>query len=176
MSAMDGKRRFARYDVPVPEVRSKVIRWVVALLASQAGQAWAQEPEAEECFDAAVSARITQQVPSVPPGCGDDCIITHWPWFVDLEVQRVLQGEAPTGPLTVLSVQHTYWSSDLGFRRWWLRRNAQGGFNLLGLDEEVMPIRCPEGTAPASAYITPGEGITLEEVRRHGEERYGRRP
>lgn len=137
--------------------------------------ATAQERTAVECYDALVSARITEQVPSEIGDCGDDCIVMSWPWFIDLDVRRVLDGLAPKGTVTVLAVQHTYFRRDLGFKRWWLRRNSQGGFNLLSEEDDVRLSRCAQGIAPAKAYIEPDAGGTLEELRLEGEKRYGRR-
>jgi hypothetical protein len=136
----------------------------------------AEERTSVQCYDAIVSARIRDQVPSEIGDCGDGCIIMWWPWFIDLEIRRVLDGVAPKGIVTVLAVQHTYWSRDLGFRRWWLRRNSQGGFNVLSEGDDAPLRRCAQGTAPAKAYIEPAAGGSLEELRREGEKHYGRRP
>ena len=134
----------------------------------------ASEAEAEpDCFDAAVSASIVRQVPTLHPDCGKDCIIMSWPWFVELDVERVEEGEAPTGRLTVLTVQHTYYVRDLGVRHWWLRRNAHGGFNMLRLGARPRPSRCAKGTPPARPFIRPGPGRTLRELMREGEAVYG---
>lgn len=132
---------------------------------------------AEVCFDAVVSARIVRQVPSVVPEPGEgDYIIMSWPYFIDLDVLRVLEGDAPIGRSTMLSVQHTYWRRGLGTRKWWLRRNKLGGFNILRNDDNQRFVRCDHGGPAAEPYVSPGEGRTLEDLIREGKERYGQRP
>ncbi|MFN4295878.1 MAG: hypothetical protein ACK4FB_03485 [Brevundimonas sp.] len=124
------------------------------------------------CYDAEVSARIVSQTPTVAPACAD-CVIMRWPWIVDLDVRRVHAGEVRRGPLTVLTVQHTDFRRDLGGVRWTLRRNTEGGFNVVGFGED--PERqCSPDDPPASPYITPPKGQTLEDLRREGREYYGR--
>lgn len=122
-----------------------------------------------ECFDVAVSAKIVQQTPTVILGCGDDCVVMSWPWVLDLDVRRVHAGRLKLGPLAVLSLQHTWYRDDLGSRRWWLRRNASGGFNAVGSAGG----KCPAETPPARPYFDR-EGVTLDDLRREGEERYGK--
>jgi len=143
---------------------------VVLAAATFAFSAPAAAEEAQmECFDALVSARIVRQVPSEMPDCGEGCIVMQWPWFLDLRVRRVLEGEAQRGNLTVLSLQHSDYRSDLGTRRWWLRRNSQGGFNLLRRNPDDRPPRCAPGSPPAPAYIRPSASRTLADYRREAE-------
>jgi hypothetical protein len=142
-------------------------------LACDAGAAAAQDAE---CYDAEVSARIVSQTPTVFPDCGDDCIVISWPWILDLDVRRVHFGDAQRGRLTVLAVLHTDYRPDLGSRRWKLRRNDLGGFNLLR-GAENLTARCADDQPPATAYIKPPDGRTLEDLRREGREvreRYAR--
>ncbi|WP_271085053.1 hypothetical protein [Brevundimonas sp. NIBR11] len=122
-----------------------------------------------ECYDAEVSARILSQIPTEILNCGDDCIIVSWPWFLDMDVRRVHSGDVKRGSLTVLAILHTSYRRDLGVRRWKLRRNDQGGFNLLR--GEHIAARCPTDAPPAQAYITPREGQTLDDLRREGRDR-----
>ena len=124
------------------------------------------------CYDAEVSARIVSQTPTVMPGC-DDCIIIRWPWFLDLDVRRVHDGDIRRGRLTVLTVQHTDFRRDLGTVRWKLRRNSLGGFNVVWFGDDPAQ-RCSSDQPPTPAYITPREGQTLEDLRREGREHYGR--
>lgn len=128
-----------------------------------------------ECYDAEVSARIVAQIPSIPPEFDDGSIVMRWPWFIDLDVRKVRDGEAPTGTVSTLAVQHTYWRTDLGVRRWHLRRNSQGGFNLLGPAKSGERRRCAADTPPARPYLGTDNATMLEALRREGEERYGRR-
>ena len=146
-----------------------------ALAAAAAGPALAAEAAAD-CFDARVAARIVRQVPTVIPDCGEDCIVMYWPWLLDLQVERVDKGEAPLGRLTVLTLQHTYYIKRRDSTPWLLRRNDLGGFNLLrAAPGAPRPGRCAPGTPPASPYLRPAPGQTLDDVRREGEKRYGTR-
>lgn len=143
---------------------------VFAGITCDVGAAMAQEAE---CYNAEVSARIVSQTPTVFPDCGDDCIVISWPWILDLDVLRVHSGDASRGRLTVLAVLHTDYRRDLGSRRWKLRRNDLGGFNLLR-GAENLTARCADDQVPATAYIKPADGQTLEDLRREGREHYTR--
>jgi hypothetical protein len=144
----------------------------VGVSAARAGDV----PAEPECFDALVSASIDRQTPTVVPDCGDDCIIMRWPWVIELNVERVIKGKVPSGTLTVLTVQHTYYRTDLGAKRWWLRRNTLGAFNVLHLDQKARSDRCPAGTLPAKPYIQPADGRTLRDLIRESEDYYGKQP
>lgn len=133
-------------------------------------------PEAQQCFDALVVAKVVGQVPSDFPDSDDDYIVMSWPYFIDLDIVRVVKGQIEARKITALSVQHTYWRSDLGARRWWLRRNTAGGYNILRIKNGAEPPKCPQGAAPARAYLEPAPGQTLDEMRKAGERRYGSRP
>lgn len=125
------------------------------------------------CFDVSVKASIVDEVPSPFPDCGSDCIITSWPWFVDLKVLRVLQGELKDKELSVLAILHTG-HSKVGKRaqRRWLRRNSEGGFNLLRLGDDDRLDQCSPDIPPMPAYLIPAEGRTLADDRREGERVY----
>lgn len=142
----------------------------MAMTTSGVSSAMAKEAD---CYDAEVSARIVSQIPTVFPDSDDGWIVMSWPWIVDLDVSRVHSGNARRGRLTVLAVLHTYYRRDLGSRRWKLRRNDLGGFNLLSGAEDVT-VRCPADQPPATAYIKPSDGQTLEDLRREGREHYNR--
>ncbi len=140
---------------------------LAAIAAFGVGPSQAATP----CYDAEVSARIVSQTPTVAPDC-DDCILMRWPWIIDLDVRRVHSGDVGRGRLTVLAVQHTAIRRDLGSIRWKLRRNAEGGFNLIGLGRHPAR-RCAPNEPPASAPITPPEGRALDDLRQAGRARYG---
>lgn len=124
------------------------------------------------CYDAEISARIVSQTPTVMPDCAD-CIVTSWPWIVDLDVRRVHSGEVRRGRLSVLTVQSTYLRRDIGTVRWKLRRNTQGGFNVVWFGDD--PERqCSPGEPFDSAYLTPPDGMTLDDLRSEGREQFGR--
>lgn len=147
-----------------------VLMVVTAGLVCDIDRALAQDAE---CYDAEVSARISSQTPTVFPDCLDDCIVISWPWIVDLDVSRTHFGDVRRGSLTVLAVLHTGYRDDLGSRRWKLRRNDLGGFNLLR-GAENLKNRCADDQPPATAYIKPPDGQTLEDLRRMGREHYDR--
>lgn len=127
----------------------------------------------EPCHDVIVKARIAAQVPSaVPDDCGPNCIIMVWPWFLDLDVSRMLVGDVPRGRLQVLAMLHVGFAENNGTRRWLLRRNTLGGYNLLRLDDERRSKPCARDAEPAMAYIVPGPGRTLADFRVEGERAY----
>ena len=141
------------------------------LAATIAGLATPASAASEaDCFDAEVTATIVRQTPTDFPEC-DDCIIMRWPWFVELHVERIHQGRAAKGPLTVLTVQHAHYRPDLGARRWLLRRNTLGSFNVVQSDTGERPQRCSPGSPPARPYIVPADGETLDDLRRELERR-----
>jgi len=127
-----------------------------------------------KCFDAQVYARIARQTPTIIPDCGPDCITVSWPWILELNVERVLKGHVATGSITVLTVQHTWMRTDIP-RRWLLRRNSIGAFNVLRGNAAHLT-RCLRGTEPARPYIHPPTGKTLADLAREGEAHYGKQP
>lgn len=144
----------------------------LALLATLSPKASAQTVSGPECIDALVSAKITRQIPSVFAGCGDDCIVISWPWFVDLKVEHVLRGKAPLGRMTVQAVLHTPYRSNLGTRNWALRRNDLGEFNLIRTTDPKRLSLCTDSARLATPYIRPGEGKTLDDLIRESEQVY----
>lgn len=132
--------------------------------------------KARECFDVLVVAKVVGQIPSDFPGLDDDYIVMSWPYFIDLDIVRVVKGQVEAKKITALSVQHTYWRSDLRARRWWLRRNTASGYNILRIEKGAEPPKCPQGATPARAYLEPAPGQTLDDMRKAGEQRYGSRP
>jgi hypothetical protein len=153
--------------------KALVSAFALCIAASTPASAIALGDEAE-CFDAQIYASIVQQTPTDIPDCGPDCIVMRWPWILELDVKRVLKGSVGSNPLIVLTMQHTYYRSDLGARRWWLRRNSLGAFNVLTGDNAARLARCPRGTKPAKPYIHPPKGKTLGDLAREGEARYGK--
>ncbi|MEG3086764.1 hypothetical protein [Sphingomonas sp. PB4P5] len=126
-----------------------------------------------DCYDVKINARIVEQIPSEAPVC-DDCIIMRWPWFLDFQVKRTIEGDWRGKALTALSVQHTYLQSRYGI--WLLRKNNLGGYNILISDDHMKPVRCPASTELAVAYLRPGPNLSLDEMRQAGERRYGQSP
>jgi hypothetical protein len=146
----------------------------LGLVAWMACVAVADEPQPPpECYDAIISAEIAAQIPSVLPGC-DDCIIVRWPWFVDLKIRRVIEGRVRERLITVLTMQHADLRDDIGAKRWWLRRNATGGFNVVRFARGDGIARCPGGVPAAEPHLRPGDGETLDDLRERGARHYGR--
>lgn len=126
------------------------------------------------CYDTLVSAQIIKQIPSIAPVC-KDCIIMRWPWFVDLKIEKILKGaQLPKQQITVLTVQHTNYRTDLGPTRWSLRKNSEGGLNAVKLDEEEHLKRCAKDSTPVRPFIVPRKGQSLDELTQEGAEYYGR--
>ncbi|MBA4164612.1 MAG: hypothetical protein C0510_08280 [Erythrobacter sp.] len=122
-----------------------------------------------ECYDVKVWARPVSQVPSVLSQSDDpNVIIMAWPWFIDLEVKRVLEGDLSEKKVTVLAVLHTSYVSKA--RTWLLRKNSAGSFNLIRSAKPSKVPRCKADSEPMRPYIRPSEGRTLEDYRREGEE------
>lgn len=141
----------------------------VVMAGSQLG------PNEQRCYDALVTARIVEQVPTVMDMTVTDSdrefyIIHSWPWILDLAIQRVRSGEVSGRRVRVLSVQHTYFVRRS--RDYYLRKNDLGGYNLVRAPEENPLSLCPAETPPARAYYIPGDGKTLEDARREGLRRY----
>lgn len=126
-----------------------------------------------ECYDAKVRARPVAQIPTVIPQ-EEGYIIISWPWFVDLSISKVLEGEVNQSQVTVLAVLHNRYLDKT--RTWLLRRNALGMFNVLRPENPDALPRCDASVAFAEPYIRPGAGQTLDDYRREGEERYFKTP
>lgn len=123
------------------------------------------------CYDAKVRALPVDQVPSEIGDCGSDCIIVSWPWFVDLQVKRVIDGAHPGKMIQALTVQHTYRVSREEV--WLLRENTAGGYNVVVPEEGAALRRCSAGAAPVEPYVRPGDGHTLDDLRDAGIRLYG---
>jgi hypothetical protein len=140
----------------------------IAAYSSASAQVAENDPPA--CFDAVISARPVHQIPSEMPEC--DCIIMQWPWFVDLQIDRVLKGKAEKGTVSALAMMHTYIDSD-NSKFWGLRRNTAGGFNATFILKR--PTVCATNSKAVEPYLQVQAGQTMEELRSAGEKRYGKR-
>ncbi|MGD9810793.1 MAG: hypothetical protein AB7U35_05580 [Sphingobium sp.] len=123
------------------------------------------------CYDVKVRARPVDQIPSDIGDCGSDCILMSWPWFVDLQVNRIMDGTLSSRMVRVLSIQHTYRALRQG--SWLLRKNAAGGYNVLASEDGAALPRCSAEQAPAEPYIRAGGGHSLDDLRDAGVRRYG---
>lgn len=148
----------------------------VLLMAAVSYPACAETQEIPDCYDAVVFARIMRQTPSVLPDRNDGYIVLVWPWFLKLEVRRAVSGDIPSAPLVVQSMQHTSFRNNLGPRRWWLRRNSLGGFNLLRFAASEGLSKCSADGPLAEPYIRPGPGQTIDSLIEDGERAYRSRP
>lgn len=129
-----------------------------------------------ECFDALVVASVIQQTPTRPPSCGPGCFPMRWPWISKIDIERVLQGNASLGPVTVEAMQHNQFSVDHGGMPWRLRRNKHGGFNVLTYGTATPAVLCAKGSAAAEPVVSLGRGQTLEDLIAYGEREYGPGP
>lgn len=120
-----------------------------------------------ECYDLKIRAKAIAQVPTVYPN-DPDYIVISWPWFVDLKVKKVLEGELSQSRITVLAVLHVPYVTKT--RTWLLRHNTIGTFNLIRSDEPLP--RCAINATAVQPYIRPAEGKTLDDYRREGEAEY----
>jgi hypothetical protein len=125
---------------------------------------------ADVCFDVKIKARAIEQIPSDIGKPTDGSIIMTWPWFIDLEVKRVLNGELLSNVVTVQSLQHTHFVSRT--RTWYLRRNSLGGFNAIVWAEGTYLKLCDAGSAPVDAFVSSSRQ-TEAELRAAGQRRYG---
>ena len=148
---------------------------VALALATGRSIAWAEEPDdAPPCFDAEVFGNMLRQTPTPIPDCGSDCLVMAWPWVVELDVDQVVRGAAPTGRLLVLSIQHTDYRSNVGGRLWLLRRNSDHGFNLLRTSPEAGLKFCGPGAPAAKPYIGLADHQTLRQLEAESRKAWGR--
>lgn len=140
-----------------------------AVLGGSPSAVAAPAANGEDCFDVAVRATVVRQTPTAYPDTGDGWIVMRWPWVVELHVEGPLKGRSPAGRLTVLTMQHAHLRTDLGPRRWLLRRNELGIFNAVEKPKGARLPRCPGGTPPDAPYIRPADGKTLDDILREGE-------
>ncbi|APG63155.1 hypothetical protein LPB140_10545 [Sphingorhabdus lutea] len=119
-----------------------------------------------ECYDAKIRAKPIAQIPTVLGDSGEDIII-YWPWFLDLKIKRVIEGEVPEREITILALMHSYFREKT--LTMLLRRNTAGTFNLIRAEPSSIR-RCEAGSEPVPPYLRPGDGKTLDDYRREGEE------
>lgn len=133
----------------------------VALMMGQSAHA-----EASDCYDLKVRAKPVAQIPTEmieEPGY----IVMSWPWFVDLEVKRVLEGDFKEKQLTALAVLHSGYVEKK--RVFLLRHNTLGGFNVLRPEQPEKLQKCDASIEPMRPYLRPADGKSLEDYRRAGE-------
>ncbi|MFC4292531.1 hypothetical protein ACFOWX_08910 [Sphingorhabdus arenilitoris] len=119
-----------------------------------------------ECYDAKIRAKPIAQIPVVLGDNGED-IIMLWPWFLDLKIKQVIEGEVPERKITILALLHTKFREKT--LTMLLRRNTAGTFNLIRAEPSSVR-RCEVGSEPVPPYIRPANGTTLDDYRRDGEE------
>lgn len=123
-----------------------------------------------ECYDAKIRAKPLAQfytpIPEIP-----GAIVMSWPWFIDLKVRKVLEGEVVGRKITILAVLHSAYPSKT--QVFLLRRNTAGTFNLIREDPSQVS-RCQPGTEAATPYLRPANGQTLDDARREAEKEWRR--
>jgi len=115
------------------------------------------------CTDAIVVADIVRQS-MWPLSPSASAFVMRWPWLIEIEVHRTLEGEVEPGRVTVLALLHGSLAAT-GPHTLHLRRNRLGTFNVVASDTP----RCRRGSAPANAYVQPTDGRTLADLIRHAE-------
>ncbi|WP_294265832.1 hypothetical protein [uncultured Sphingomonas sp.] len=124
---------------------------------------------AAECYDRIVTATIAAQVPVSLPEPADGSIVMHWPWFVDLVIEKPRGG---IERITAQTLRHTYFRRGLR-GRWLLRQNSMGSYNARWKADERGARRCARNAPPAQAYLGAENRDALDQRRREGEARYG---
>ncbi|MEO1967322.1 MAG: hypothetical protein ABGW87_01240 [Sphingomonadaceae bacterium] len=146
-----------------------VKRVIIAILYAFTGHASFAADAA--CYDLKVRAVAISQIPSIYPRSDDpNVIVMSWPWFLDLKVNRVIEGETSAGVIEALAVMHVkYVRKNL---TWFLRKNAAGTYNVIRSDEPEKLIRCGADLLPARPPITPAPGQSYGDLRKEGETGY----
>jgi len=156
-----------------PGKRNAFIAVHAAILLASAHAGSVTGAETAACYDAAIYARAVSQIAAgVPPSC-EDCIVIQSPYFVDLKITRVWEGDVRRGRVTVLRMQHSKYRPS--YQTWYLRRNTAGGFNALRFGDDGPPPRCAIDAEPPQSCLTPPEGKTLDDLRRETLHRQGSR-
>jgi len=141
-----------------------------AICVAFLGASEAHGADDRRCYDVKVVAHAIQQIPSVAPELGPNQILAVWPWFLDLQVTRVLAGRLSGELVNVLSVQHTDVLPE--DRTWWLRRNTAGTYNAIYPDRGERLRRCSSSAIPVEPYLIPAAGKTLQQYREEGAQHY----
>ena len=115
-----------------------------------------------DCYDLKVRAKPIGQFPTPFPN-DPNYIVISWPWFVDLEVSRVINGSLSDPKIPALAVLHSGYVDKS--RTWLLRENTLGEYNILRLAEPGKAKRCSQGVDRPEPYMRPSEGETLESLR-----------
>ncbi|MBX7493579.1 hypothetical protein K3163_10200 [Qipengyuania sp. 1NDW9] len=115
-----------------------------------------------DCYDLKVRAKAIGQFPTPFPN-DPNYIVISWPWFVDLEVARVIDGRMNDPEISALAVLHSrYVDKTL---TWFLRENTLGEYNILRLAEPEKAKKCAPGVVRPEPYLRPSEGETLASLR-----------
>jgi len=153
--------------------------WAIGLTAAlpMAGPSMAEAGTDTErnCYDSAVVARLMSQTPTPYAGCGDDCIVVRWPWVLELDVTEVTRGRSVPRQVAALSVQHTYFRR-VREHRFLLRRNTDGGYNVVWSEDARRPPRCTRQDTLATPYVGLRHGQTLKDLIAEGRRVYGTAP
>ena len=115
-----------------------------------------------DCYDLKVRAKPVGQFYTPLPN-DPNYIVLRWPWFVDLEVTRVIDGQLDDPKISALAVLHSAYVDET--RTWLLREHTLGGYNILNLAEPEKSKRCASGEALPEPYLRLSEGETLESLR-----------
>ena len=115
-----------------------------------------------DCYDLKVRAKPVGQFPTPFPN-DPNYIVISWPWFVDLEVSRVIDGRLNDPEILALAVLHSGYVDKT--RTFLLRENTLGEYNILRLADPQKSKRCDQGSDRPEPYLRPSEGETLASRR-----------
>lgn len=95
------------------------------------------------CFDLAVIAHITGNVPTAFPPEQRSQPIAHWPWIADLNVEKVLLGAEGRGRLQTKQNQHIGYNTKYQHFLLLMKRRGDGDYSIVDVQPQV--IRDREG-------------------------------
>lgn len=94
------------------------------------------------CFDVAVVASIERYRPTdiwdAQRAAGDDVIVMYWPWFLDIEVEKVVVGVENRPRLRVTALLHAQYIPEISRFLLLLRREPDGSYFVVGRDMYVV--------------------------------------
>jgi hypothetical protein len=94
------------------------------------------------CFDVAVVASIERYRPTdiwdAQRALGDDVIVMYWPWFLDIEVEKVVVGVERRSRLRVTALLHAQYIAEISRFLLLLRREPDGSYFVVGRDPYIV--------------------------------------
>ncbi len=150
------------HPMPMRTVSCAVLATVALLLIGYARQSQnaSEQLNTDTCYDFIIAARIKEQLPITLGQSDSGEIIVQWPWFLVLDIDRVIEGRHPEGQVVALNMQHTYFRESPPSRIWYLRKNSDGMFNIQQKNSACRA-PCPNDLAPQPSFVRPGKDAKL---------------